>query len=190
MGMKKRVSFLIIGMVLCLTLFVTACNNYTSSLVFYEIQDNDHLGYPTGEIAVVENKDDSIKRLVVPETYNGKQVTLISIGVFEGCYQLSDVNLPEGIKYIESNAFAYCDSLTSITLPESLLFIGWGAFEGDAELANITIGSNVFRIAEKAFKDCDKLKDVYYSGTQEDWDKIEIWEGNECLLNATIHFEN
>ena len=32
------------------------------------------------------------------------------------------------------------------------------------------------------------LKDVYYGGSEEDWSKIEIGDGNEYLLNANIHY--
>ena len=186
--MKKKIALIFVALIMCGCLFFTACTNYTKSLKFYEITEDGPYLYPAGEIVVIENSDKEIKKLTVPSSYKGKPVTTIGACVFAGCYLLTEVNLPESIKYIEDDAFAYCESLTEIKLPESLLFIGWGAFESDIELASITIGKNVFRIAEKAFKDCNKLKDVYYSGTQEDWNKIEIWEGNECLLNATIHF--
>ena len=34
------------------------------------------------------------------------------------------------------------------------------------------------------------MTDVYYTGTQEQWNKIEIDDTNEDLLNATIHFNS
>ena len=40
------------------------------------------------------------------------------------------------------------------------------------------------------FEDCSALTDVYYTGTQEQWNKIEIDDTNEDLLNATIHFNS
>ena len=33
------------------------------------------------------------------------------------------------------------------------------------------------------------LKDVYYKGTESEWNKISIDSNNEPLTNATIHFE-
>lgn len=169
-------------------MLLSACAKETSSLVFYEITDDDFYGYPTGEIVVVDNTDTKITSITVPSIYNGKPVTLIGGGVFAGCRLLTEVKLPESIKYIESDAFAYCDSLANITLPDSLIFIGWGAFECDSELVSISFSKNVFRIAENAFRDCTKLQDIYFNGTQEDWGQVEIREGNECLLNANIHY--
>lgn len=191
-SMKKRVFICIVAVLSAMLIIfnLAACSSYTRSLVFYEIQENDSYGTWAGEISVVDNTNKSIKKLVVPQTYKGKSVVMIGACAFAGCDALTDVQLPEGLKTIEDNSFAFCESLTEIKLPESLLFIGWGAFERDSELISITIGKSVFRIAEKAFKDCNKLQDVHYNGTQEEWDKIEIWEGNELLLNADIHFAN
>ena len=34
------------------------------------------------------------------------------------------------------------------------------------------------------------LTDVYYAGTQEQWNEIVIESGNDMLRTATIHFES
>lgn len=190
MDMKKRISVLIVALALCLTLFFTACNTYTSSLVFYETQENDEIGYGENEAVVIENTDPNITKLLIPSAYNDKPVTTIWNNVFHGCEFLLEINLPDSLLYIEWGAFSGCSQLSEIILPNSLMYIGWTVFEGDVSLISLTIGKNLVSIGGNAFKNCSNLKDVYYGGTQEDWDKIEILEGNECLLNATIHFEN
>ena len=38
------------------------------------------------------------------------------------------------------------------------------------------------------FYGCNSLKDVYYSGTQEQWKEISIGSYNGCLTSATIHY--
>ena len=43
-------------------------------------------------------------------------------------------------------------------------------------------------IDSSAFKGCDILTDVYYTGTEAEWDAIEIAANNDSLNNATIHF--
>ena len=40
------------------------------------------------------------------------------------------------------------------------------------------------------FVSCDNLTDVYYPGTEEDWNNIEIQDDNDPLLNATIHYNS
>jgi len=56
-------------------------------------------------------------------------------------------------------------------------------------LTSITIPNSVTSIGEHAFVGCNKIKDVYYSGTETQWKEIEIaYEGNEDLTGATIHY--
>ena len=45
-------------------------------------------------------------------------------------------------------------------------------------------------IKESAFDECTNLTDVYYSGTEEQWNTIEIGSWNTPLKNATIHFNS
>ena len=49
------------------------------------------------------------------------------------------------------------------------------------------IKNGVTSIGNCAFADCSSLTDVYYGGTETDWAKITIKDGNEPLLNATLH---
>lgn len=58
----------------------------------------------------------------------------------------------------------------------------------DSFLKLVKIPSSVTNIGNSAFMNCNKLTDVYYAGTSNEWNKIAIEEGNESLLNATIHF--
>ena len=75
------------------------------------------------------------------------------------------VLLPEGLKYIGEEAFYNCSALDSIVLPASVIEIGYSAFGG-----------------------CIGLKDVYYTGTKEQKEKINIYWGNDNLKNATWHY--
>ena len=46
-------------------------------------------------------------------------------------------------------------------------------------------------IGNCAFRDCSKLKTVYYKGTAEEWEKIEIdneYNYNDPLINATVYY--
>lgn len=75
--------------------------------------------------------------------------------------------IDDGVTSIGMGAFSYCTALTSIEIPNSLTSIG-----------------------QFAFYDCSNLKDVYYSGTKEEWEKISISPSNEPIKNATIHFNS
>ena len=113
-------------------------------------------------------------------------------------------------------AFSGNESITDVVLHTHIRGIPEGAFAGCVSLEHITIPKNVTVIGKDTFKDCDKLTDVYYEGTKEEWDKIRIVDservtefgdmipgtpvmeltsdrlvhlpGNDPLHKATIHF--
>ncbi len=95
--------------------------------------------------------------------------------------------IPNGITTIGWGAFDNCYGLTSVTIPDSVTTIGECAFFTCTNLTSVTIPASVTIIERSAFG-CWRLTDVYYNGTEEEWNKISIYEGNEELLNATIHF--
>ena len=118
----------------------------------------------------------------------GDSVTSISWYAFCNCSSLKSITIPNSVTSIDSNAFEYCSSLTSITIPDSVTSIGVSAFEDCSSLTSITIPDSVTSIGYCAFYDCSSLKDVYYSGTQEQWEKISIEDCNYGLTSAKIHY--
>lgn len=139
------------------------------------------------------------------------KVVIIETYAFYNCKNLKSVKIPYGVKYISSEAFAYCNSLTDIILPDSVIEIYTAAFadcneltkfqfsskikwiadyifNGCEKLSCVTIPNSVTMIYDYAFGGCTDLKDIYYMGSKQDWEKIVINQGNECLYNATIHY--
>ena len=117
--------------------------------------------------------------------FNKKKTELIRYP--EGKSQTS-YTIPNSVTRIGSHAFFYCTGLTSITIPNSVTSIGWEAFEDCTGLTSITIPNSVTSIGDWAFRGCTGLKDVYYTGSKDEWEAISIGAGNGCLLNATIHY--
>ncbi|MCD8025420.1 MAG: leucine-rich repeat protein [Clostridiales bacterium] len=89
---------------------------------------------------------------------------------------------------INYSAFSGCDSLTSITIPDSVSNIGNSAFSSCTSLASITIPDSVTSIIRYAFYNCSSLSDIYYAGSEAEWNEISIGDYNTCLTNATIHY--
>jgi hypothetical protein len=96
--------------------------------------------------------------------------------------------IPDSVTIICNYAFYRCTNLKSITVPNSTTSIGDSAFEGCRSLTSVTIGNNVTSIGNRAFQTCKNLAYVYYSGSEENWKKIDIGENNSCLTNATINY--
>lgn len=75
--------------------------------------------------------------IVVPDTIDGRKVTVLGNSTFQYCTQASDiesVTLPDSLTTIEKNAFYNCEKLKSVTIPSNVSSIGLAAFvEGLSE---------------------------------------------------------
>ena len=67
------------------------------------------------------------KNSTIPST-----ITTIGYEAFNGCSELTSINMPNSISAIESSAFSDCSDLTSIYFSNSLTSIGSNAFYGTA----------------------------------------------------------
>jgi len=99
-----------------------------------------------------------------------------------------DLIIPKNVKEIKNYAFTCCKSLLSVTIPDNITTIGDEAFYFCYNLTFVTVGDGVTAIDNQAFHYCHSLTDVYYNGTEDQWNAIYIGSENEPLTNATIHF--
>ena len=114
-------------------------------------------------------------------------VTSIGDSAFSTCRNITSVTIGKGLTSISELAFGYCSKLTNITIPDNITNICDFAFYNCGNLAMVEIGSGVRAIEDSAFLDCT-VADIYYNGTEEDWNNITIEDFNDCLSDATIHF--
>ena len=165
-----------------------------------------------GEVTITGYKGNATEVIISPEI-DGMPVKSIGMDAFNNCNSLTSVTMPKSVVSIGVYAFANCISLTSVTIPNSVTSIGFCAFDGCSSLTSIeipesvknigkwafancrsltsiTIPESVIRIEAWAFEGCSSLKDVYYTGTEEQWQKIEIEIENLELYEAKKHFKN
>ena len=65
-------------------------------------------------------------------------------------------------------------------IPDGVAIIGEYVFGHNSGLTSITIPASVTCVGDYAFTNCLNLKDVYYQGTAEEWNNLEIGgDGNE-----------
>ena len=141
-------------------------------------------GYPVTSIgAFAFSNCDSLTSITMTNN-----VTNIGDYAFQNCISLTFVTISNQLTRISYGAFSNCDSLVSTTIPDSVTGIETEAFYSCDSLASITIGKGVTRIGYNAFLKCDSLKEIYYTRTEEDWNKISIEEQNEPLESANIHY--
>ena len=89
-----------------------------------------------------------------------------NLAPWAGCSgRILTLELRPGVPNIGENAFAGCFALRSVTIPASLTDVRGYAFSG-----------------------CSSLADVYYGGTEEQWEYIYADLGNDPLYAAAPHY--
>lgn len=109
---------------------------------------------------------------------------------FNNCTNLYEIILPENVDKIGSWAFNGCEMLSEFTIPNNVTEIYSGTFSSCKNLNRMTIHKGVQKIDSYAFYNCLSLSDIYYEGSEKDWNALEINKNqNDDLINANIHFK-
>ena len=106
----------------------------------------------------VFNKCISLKEINWP-----KSLTYIGNYAFGGCKSLEKVELNDNIEYIGDSAFSGCQSIKSLQLPEKLKYVSAYAFCACSSLKDIKFNDNLERISEYAFAGCTSLKSIQFN---------------------------
>lgn len=118
--------------------------------------------------------------------------SLISIedGAFNGCAELLSIQIPNTVSSLGKFTFFNCISLFSpIQIPNGVTCIPKGLLDGCSSFSSISIPKSVTSIEDSAFYGCASLTDVYFEGTQSQWDAISVSKyQNDALQTATIHY--
>ena len=80
---------------------------------------------------------------------------------FHNCYNITNVEIPEGIKSIGNQAFAACYKLEDVTISNTVESIGDYAFRLCKKMKNITLPSNITYIGSSIFWNCENLSTIY-----------------------------
>ena len=130
----------------------------TDGLEFYEDPiDNSY--------CEVTGYNGDAKEVVIPSTYNGRNVMAFQSGVFEGNSSITKVTLPSSITSIPGNAFRGCISLTDVVIPSSLTSVGSNAFEGCISLESLDLPDTLSGIPDYMFRGCTSLVTLEIPGS-------------------------
>ena len=159
----------------------------------------------------------SIGRSAFEGCYSLTSVTLsdglTSIGesAFSRCWKLTDLRLPAGSVTIGDFAFSGsaitsltisgdtqlgeavfndCEDLRSVVFESGTTSTPYDTFNNCWSIAALELPATVTTITERAFVNCSGLKNVYFGGSQSQWEAISVGARNDALTNASIHFNS
>lgn len=98
-----------------------------------------------------------------------------------------DVTISERVLRIGENAFS-STGISSVTIPSSVTTIDSGAFSYCQNLTAVFIPKSVNEICYDAFKGCSL--DIYYEGTETDWERIDRRYSNDYSHIATMYYNS
>lgn len=139
----------------------------------------------------------SLTNITIP---NG--VASIGYAVFSDCSKLKNITVDTNNQYYssidggllnkaETELIRYPEGNTSYVIPSGVTEIVSGAFYNCSNLTSITIPDSVTNIRAGAFQMCQNLTDVYYKGSEAQWNKIKIGKNsNSNFLSAEKHYNS
>jgi len=112
----------------------------------------------------------------------------ISESSFEKCTTLKEIKLGNGMETIPFSAFASCTALNRAQIPDSVKIIEENAYEKCSSLLTVVLPSSLTTIENGAFLECNSLKSIFFKGSEEQFDLIDIADGNDPILTADLYF--
>lgn len=127
---------------------------------------------------------ESLKEIKIPAS-----MVEINDSAFEYCHSLENIIFNEGLKSIKKSAFGGC-AIKELNLPNSLISIGESAFSNCENLNTIIVGNSIKEIGQNAFSSNNEMRliNVYYRGSEEEWNKIDIQDETLKSENVIVHF--
>lgn len=163
----KRI-FLLVSFFTACTFFVSAADFMEDSICYNIIGDN---------VVEVTSRDINYSgEVIIPSSvvHDGivYQVTRIGNNAFHSCFDLTSVDIPEGIEEIGNYAFAYCRKLSFVEFPNSLERIDRYAFYYCQNITSFYITRNVKEMGWNPFTGCVSVTDFMCSGNNANYKSV------------------
>lgn len=121
------------------------------------------------------------KSLATVTFAEGSHLKSIGVSAFSGTDSahpiFKEIQIPDSVETIGTNAFHNCQDLESITLPASLETIESSAFSSCRKLSEIRLPASLKAIQSYVFDGCSSLETVFYDGSLARWSQINTSNG-------------
>lgn len=140
--------------------------------------------------------------VVIPEyAPSGERVVAVESGAFFGCATVTAIQIPASVLEIGDLAFSACKNLMYISVNahnphfqdvDGILYRADGTelllYPPMRAGSEVTIYALTTRIADMAFYNCAYLRTVFYAGSPEQWEAMDIGSKNYSLTAAAKSF--
>ena len=141
----------------------------------------------------------SLTSITIPEG-----VTAIDINAFDWCGSLKDVYITDlaawcsiafgneeaNPLYKAENLYLNGELVETLEIPEGVTMIRQGLFRNAACIRRVALPKSLKGVLANAFYGCKKIQEVFYAGSEAEWNALPIATGNDPLKNATIYFNS
>lgn len=172
------------------------CDNLTEVTIPASVTDIELEAFSGCEKLVAVNVDaDNEKYLSVDGVVYSKEMK--NLWIYPAGKPDDTYVIPDSVYSIEFAAFSKSQNIKNVVIPEGCTFIGNYVFSNCTNLKTVVIPKKAYWIGVGAFSNCTGLTDVYYTGSEQEWNSefSEVqgngtyidWD-NDCLLNANVHY--
>ena len=141
----------------------------------------------------------SLTGITIPES-----VTAIGEDAFDWCGSLKDVSITDlaawcsiafgneeaNPLYKAENLYLNGELVETLEIPEGVTVIRQGLFRNTACIRHVALPKSLKGVLANAFYGCKKIQEVFYAGSEAEWNALPIATGNDPLKNATIYFNS
>jgi len=162
--------------------------SHISEGLFSRCNSLTEISIPQGVTAIGDHAFSMCNNVVI--TSLPDSIEVIGSSAFAECSKLKAL-LPKNLKSIGSQAFRFC-GFDSIVIPEGVTDIGDCAFEICRNAITVYLPSSLEKMYLGAFSGCNKLTQVSYGGTLDQWKAIHIdpfvdeWSNIDNILSSKV----
>jgi len=104
----------------------------------------------------------------------------IKVDAFSGCTGFSELNILNGVTFLNKDSFVGCSSLKKVTMPESMTNLGSGVFANCSSLSVAEFqGDAINDFSKSVFLKCADDFKILYNPAKTGWSTPE-WNGYPC----------
>lgn len=200
---KKLTALVLLFAFLFSTLSLAGCSSEKSEKEAEKIEGSAGLVYELSEdgtyYIMVDGKQCTEENIVIGNWHeeNGVGLPVKAIGAWPfsmydegGTVNAKTVTVADGITEYGEGTLGCMSYVEKIVLPDGVESLGVAAFLIDYELKELVIGKGLKRIEVDSFEKVPEDIVIYFRGSQEEWEAVQIEErGNAVLSNCQVVFD-